>query len=60
MPKSKHQEPDTTFGYPIEEVKSSSLDPLSEITEGVMDNIEEDMHGSTGGSDDERDSSPDP
>mgnify|MGYP001334050407 CR=1 FL=1 len=53
MAKSDRHDEDTTFGYPIEEVKSSALDPLAEITEGIMDNIEEDVNDLVDGDEDD-------
>lgn len=37
----------TTYGYPIEDVKSAATDPLNELTKGIMDRIEEDLTGLT-------------
>lgn len=37
----------TTYGYPIEDVKSAATEPLNELTKGIMDRIEEDLTGLT-------------
>jgi hypothetical protein len=54
MPESDRPEPDTTFGYPIEEVQASVTDPLAELTEGIMDNIEEDVNDLMNDSEDDQ------
>jgi len=42
--RQRNEQDDTTFGYPIEEVKTSATDSLDAITQGIMDNMEEDVN----------------